>query len=59
MLLFCSAVALGIVVESPQRRHGARTCNVKPDPCGNAQNIKLIAKIFVKFKYYLDICLNT
>jgi len=50
MLLFCSAVALGIVVESPQRRHGARTCSVKPDPCGNAQNIKLIAKIFVKFK---------
>ena len=29
--------ALGIAVESPQQRHEARTCNGKPDPCGNAQ----------------------
>ncbi|MFV9550229.1 hypothetical protein [Algibacter sp. PT7-4] len=29
--------ALGIVVDSPQPDvGGARTCNVKPDPCGNA-----------------------
>jgi hypothetical protein len=32
--------ALGIAVESPQPdAGGARTCNEKPDPCGNAQMI--------------------
>jgi len=35
--------ALGIAVESPQLLdfyRGARTCNGKPDPCGNAIKIK-------------------
>ncbi len=33
--------ALGIAVDSPQPDEGsARTCNGKPDPCGNAQIIK-------------------
>ena len=30
--------ALGIAEKSPQRPFlGARTCNEKPDPCGNAK----------------------
>ncbi len=35
--------ALGIAVKSPQPDHlgGARTCNVKPDPKGNAQLLNL------------------
>ena len=33
-------IALGIAAESPQPDVGGeRTCNGKPDPCGNAQNI--------------------
>jgi len=35
--------ALGIVVKSPQPA-GARTCNEKPDPLGNAQLLNLQKK---------------
>ena len=40
--------ALGIAEKSPQRprKVGARTCNGKPDPCGNAQiKIKIGTRI--------------
>ena len=33
--------ALGIAVKSPQRRHGARTCNVKPDDDLRRRNAQL------------------
>ena len=40
--------ALGIAEESPQPDvGGARTCNGKPDPCGNALNI-IVLKPFGK-----------
>jgi hypothetical protein len=35
---FALLSALGIVVDSPQRRYHARTCNVKPDPFGERYN---------------------
>ena len=42
--------ALGIAVESPQPDEGsARTYNVKPDPCGNAQ---IINTILIKNRNY-------
>ena len=46
--------ALGIEVESPQPDEGgARTCNEKPDPCGNAQNIFIIKKKHPKMGAFL------
>jgi hypothetical protein len=44
--------ALGIAVDSPQPDvGGARTWNVKPDPCGNAQ-------IIFKNKNFIKIIIN-
>ena len=38
LLLTLPSIALGIAVEILFMRHEQKDCNVKPDPCGNAQN---------------------